>query len=475
MAQLNGNMNKMYAYLNPDLQLRGWEKLEYALVSKSNAWTTFLRAQEYQFLDLCNGEIDLSLPIFPAEFKDYLEEAVRKGIVFKSDTPHPIEPDQRYFKYNNRYISTAHWSITGKCNCNCRHCFMSASKGTLGEFDHETIMDICRQIVDCGIRKVSITGGEPLICDSFWDVVDYFIAHNVKITQIYSNGLLVDQDFIDKLKQRNIAPTINMSFDGVGYHDWLRGLDGAEDAVNNAFLVCKENNIPTASEMCLHKGNVGVLRESINHLAKLGCRSMKVVPVSEIGSWKENNEGTTLSVKELFDIYLDYIPWFYKDGAPLDLQLSGFFMAKKNDTKNYVLPMDRSKQDCEKVCLCNHARNTLYISPQGYTLSCMSMSGSEDRFNYPKIQDIGLAKCLNDSSYMEFISTPAKTVIEHNEKCRDCEYRFACMGGCRASALDTTPNDILGPDEACCEFYKGQWSQKIKEAVERVSVEIKQI
>ena len=465
----------MFAYLNPDLQLRGWDKLEYALVSKSNAQTMFLRAREYQFLDLCNGEIDLSLPVFPAEFKEFLEEAVQKKIVIKSETPHPILPDQKYFKYNNRFIRTVHWSITGKCNCNCKHCFMSASEGTLGEMDHDTIMDICRQIVDCGIRKVSLTGGEPLICDSFWDVVDYFIAHDVRITQIYSNGLLVNQSFINQLKRRNIAPMINMSFDGVGYHDWLRGLNGAEDAVNDAFRVCRDNNIPTGSEMCLHRKNLGSLRESINHLAEVGCDNLKVVPISEQGSWVENNcQSDTLTVKELFDTYLDYIPWFYRDGAPLHLQLSGFFMANKHDLQRYILPMDRSKQDCEKVCLCNHARNTLYISPQGYTLSCISMGGSEDRFKYPMVQEIGLQKCLSDSSYMELGSTPAKTVIEHNEKCRDCEYRFACMGGCRASALETTPDDILGPDEACCEFYKGQWGQKIKETVERVQAELKE-
>ncbi|WP_289466325.1 radical SAM protein, partial [Klebsiella pneumoniae] len=71
-----------------------------------------------------------------------------------------------------RYIRTAHWSITGRCNYRCKHCYMSAPDAKLGELSHETIMSIVQQLIDCGIYQVSLTGGEPLVRKDFMEIVD---------------------------------------------------------------------------------------------------------------------------------------------------------------------------------------------------------------------------------------------------------------------------------------------------------------
>ena len=57
-------------------------------------------------------------------------------------------------------------------------------------------------------------------------------------------------------------------------------------------------------------------------------------------------------------------------------------------------------------------------------------------------------------------------MLRHNAECADCEYRARCMGGCRAAALDNTPDDILGRDMGCCTFYKDGWEQKARAAAE---------
>lgn len=56
---------------------------------------------------------------------------------------------------------------------------------------------------------------------------------------------------LDALEARGIRPEFNMSFDGVGTHDWLRGIDGAERDVERAFLLCRERGFPTGAEMRL--------------------------------------------------------------------------------------------------------------------------------------------------------------------------------------------------------------------------------
>lgn len=67
--------------------------------------------------------------------------------------------------------------------------------------------------------------------------MDTLLAGGIRITTIYSNGKLVTEELLDKLEERGIYPEFNMSYDGVdGWHDWLRGIDGAGQIAEEAFL-----------------------------------------------------------------------------------------------------------------------------------------------------------------------------------------------------------------------------------------------
>ena len=81
------------------------------------------------------------------------------------------------------------------------------------------------------------------------------------------------------------------------------------------------------------------------------------------------------------------------------------------------------------------------------------------------IHELGLKHCLTESKYMELINTRSGTVLEHNEKCRSCEYRKLCLGGCRAAGLMCHPGDILAPDEYTCELFRNGWLQKLEEKI----------
>ena len=43
-----------------------------------------------------------------------------------------------------------------------------------------------------------------------------------------------------------------------------------------------------------------------------------------------------------------------------------------------------------------------------------------------------------------------------------------CLAGCRASALEFDPTDILAPDKAACEIFKGGWVEKIDAVIAAV-------
>ena len=462
----------MFYRLNERLLLRGWEKLPYAMVEKGVSRPLFINATEMQALQMCNGLIDLSLPLVPQAVRDLLPILVERGIIAPCQRGEGINPEQEYRQYPARYIRTAHWSITGRCNYRCRHCYMSAPDAKLGELSHEQVMDIVRQLIECGVMEVSLTGGEPLVRSDFLEIVDALLAGGIRITTIYSNGRLVTDQLLDELERRGIHPEFNMSYDGVdGWHDWLRGIPGAGRIAEEAFLRCRDRGFPTGAEMCIHKGNRHLLRATVLRLAEMGCRSLKTNPISDVGAWKEGGYGESISVEELYQTYYDYLPQYYADGMPLSLQLGGFFMADPDEPDRYDLPSVKNCARPEATCVCGHARMVMYISAEGRTLPCMALSGMDIQHEFPLITEIGLSRCITDSRYMRLLDTRASEVLAHNAECSACPHAQRCLGGCRASALETSPDDILAPDRAVCAIFRGGWVEKIAARMKEIRPE----
>ena len=464
----------MFYKLHDKLLLRGWQKLPYALLEQGQHRPVFISYREMEALKLCNGLIDTSLPIIPQEIRDVLPKLEKNGLIIPCERGDIIRPEQEYKLYPARYIRTAHWSITGHCNYRCKHCYMSAPDAKFGELSHEQIMSIVQQLIDCGIMEVSLTGGEPLVRKDFLEIVDALLAGGIAITTIYSNGKLVTDKLLDQLAERGIHPEFNMSYDGVeGWHDWLRGIPNAGKIAEEAFLRCKKKGFPTGAEMCIHNGNKHLLRQTINRLAELGCRSIKTTPISNVGAWKAGGYGEAITLDELYRIYLDYIPHYYEDGMPLSLQLGGFFSASPLDPEIYDIPSIKNCQNPDKTCVCGHARMVMYISAEGRALPCMALSGMDIQSEFPLIPEIGVAQCITDSRYMSLIDTRATEVLKHNPECATCEHALRCLGGCRASALESTPDDILGIDRAACAIFKDGWIEKIKQKMHDVNPELR--
>ena len=135
-----------YYRLKESCVLRGWEKLPWAAVLRPRNTVEFLSREAFDALSLCNGKCDCDLKIVPERTKELIRMAVERDIVEPCSYGEGLTPDQEYRQYQNRFIRTAHWSITGKCNYKCRHCYMSAPEAKYGELSHETIMDIIGQL-----------------------------------------------------------------------------------------------------------------------------------------------------------------------------------------------------------------------------------------------------------------------------------------------------------------------------------------
>ncbi len=462
-------MQKYYR-LNDKYILRGWEKLPYAVVDSKTFTPYFIDSTHFNALKFCNGNIDTSLPFITDEDRAIIQDYEQKGIVDPCAPGQALTENQKYKKFPVRYVRLVHWSITGKCNYRCKHCCISAPEAKFGELSHEQIMSIIPQLAECGIMNAALTGGEPLVREDFLEIIDALHAHGINVTQIYTNGARVNENLLDALDARGIRPEFLMSFDGVGWHDWMRGIVGAEQAVNRAFALCSERGFPVGASMCLHRLNMHTLRESANHLAGLGVKSLKVGGVAEAGDWEGSKADNTLSNSELFGVFLDYIPEYYADGMPLNLQMGNFFMARPEEPDKFSMP-DYAQRVSQESCICGCARIMMYISPEGRVLPCMMMAGTKVQEMMPSLMEKSLAECINSSFWFELVNKRVKEFFALNEDCRTCKHMEHCGGGCRAEAVITDPDNYMGKASTLCEYLLGEWPEKIIALMKRVKPE----
>ena len=457
----------MYYKLKEDYILRGWENLPYAIIDTKTYRADFLTSKQFQAIKYCNGKVDFSMPFIDDEIQSIITKTLQAGIIEPCDHEEKLLPNQEYKKFPSRYLRQVHWSITGRCNYKCRHCYMSAPEAKSGELSHDDIFRIIDELEACGVMKVSLTGGEPLIRDDFLEIVDELLSRNINITQIYSNGYLVNEKLLRELDARKIYPEFNMSFDGVGCHDWLRGIPGAEKAVDRAFRLCRDMGFPTGSEMAIHNGNKHVLRESINYLASVGVNSLKTSAVTNTGEWKKNFNTPSITIPETFQIYLNYLPYYYSDGMPLRILFTSFFMADPKTPDEYSIIGCHENYNPAKTYLCGHVLNTTYITPEGRAVMCIPISEMTRYDNLPLILDKGLNECLNSPEYLQYINMTAEEFLNANQECRACKFSAHCYGGCRASALLDDENNIMGKSPNACELFHGGWIKRIIDTVKK--------
>ncbi len=455
--------------LNPEWSFRGWRLLPYAAQSLYVPETEFFGQEDWDLFSVCNARTDIDWDALTDAQRNRYEHWEINGFIRRARNGDRLRPEQEYRFYPARFKQSVQWSITGRCNCRCRHCFMSAPHAAQGEPSLEQLVRMLDAFGRCGIKCVNLTGGEPMVRRDFWELVDEIRARNILIPKIYSNGLLVTDAFLDGLERRGLRPDLRFSFDGAGYHDWMRGVPGAEKTVLDAIRRCTARGIRTDVTMVVFRDNRHAIRETANLLASLGCAGLKTGMATPAGEWKQYPEHY-MTQAELYEAYLDYIPQYFEDGCPLSLSLDGFFVHDNASGEQFSpIEKDIPEESFGQALMCGHARRELYVSPKGNVLPCMGMVGGPIEEQFPNMLEEPLEEILDAGScYMDAVNFRVGDFMEHNPECRTCEYRTKCCGGCRAQAVFAHPTDYLAKDPVTCEYYLGGWMERKNELLSRI-------
>jgi MoaA/NifB/PqqE/SkfB family radical SAM enzyme len=113
--------------------------------------------------------------------------------------------------------------LTTNCNSPCPHCFARAGISEYSSLPFDLVKEISTEGYNTGYRHFHVTGGEPLLWDGLFDLLDYVFELGYKTVFLNTNGTLLTGDINRRLAEYD-SLTISVSLQGPeALHDRIRG------------------------------------------------------------------------------------------------------------------------------------------------------------------------------------------------------------------------------------------------------------
>lgn len=355
--------------------------------------------------------------------------------------------------------------LTGKCNYNCLHCFNAVDNAPLNsELSFEDMIKLLDEAKDCGVLSFTITGGEPFMHKRFMDIMREIYKRGMTVFELNTNGFFVTREVLKEMKSFGFTPAIKISFDGIGYHDWMRNHQGAEQKALEALKLCVEEGFVCAAQVNVNKENVSSMDKTFDMLDQMGINWAKIIPTTEVPRWIENAKDKTFSVSEYYDFLLEATKTYLTKPRKMELFFWRGIILKPQEKRYSFSNIYDERLYSEDKPLCSCAYQMAAVGANGNMYPCMQMSGILDSLgaNLGNVKKDGLKQILTKSKYLDYMNNKVKDKLKYNNECINCKYLKRCRGGCPGLGYVTCGN-ILNPDRTRCIFFKQGYDQKIVE------------
>ena len=454
--------NTVRYLLNPNIALRSWTLVPYAYYIRGERNAQGLKKEEFEFLSACDGKTEL-----PTVEKSLLAYSLlERGFIRMAEAGETMSCWSRPKVCSNRYFPAMNWMITGKCNYNCIHCFNAADNAPLmSEWSMDEADRLLDQACDCGINAFTITGGEPMLHRNFFDILEGIYRRGMYVEELNTNGYFINRETLDRMKAIGCMPLMKISFDGIGYHDWMRNRKGAEESAMRAISLCLESGFGVKVQTNMNRRNCGCMLETAEMLDSMGVDEMRIIRTTEAPRWVQNAGDACLTLREYFDEALTLWQKYSQGDHSMDLtiwQFGTLYPGSEFYTLTAVNSCTGKYRDSAPVCKGN--RGMVAVGANGNVYPCHQMSGYYEQHGdiLGNVKDTPLAELLSGGRYLDEVCTTLGTLRQKNGKCGKCGYFERCNGGCRAIALALT-GDKLGIDPSKCLFWEEEYDKKIAE------------
>lgn len=128
------------------------------------------------------------------------------------------------FQATNEIDENLGIELTTRCNSACTHCFARVGPAEGMNLTPELVSAICAEGYAAGYRHLHLTGGEPLLWEGLFDLLDEVFNLGYRSVFLNSNGMLMAGNVARRLAQyQDLALSVSLQ-GSEALHDDMRGV-----------------------------------------------------------------------------------------------------------------------------------------------------------------------------------------------------------------------------------------------------------
>ncbi len=312
-------------------------------------------------------------------------------------------------------LTSAYVHVTDKCNLHCVGCYsFIKDRNQKEDLSTEQMKYIFKKLVDCGVNSIVVSGGEPFLRNDLDEILRYAKQTlKLKNLHIISNGTMSHEKYDKCLPY---IDNISISIDGYS---------------PDVSFIRDKGIMPKVFE------TIHYLKSKVN-LCLIATLHKKTSPIID----RYLDLSKQLCVPLSFSVLtLDYFDPVFKDYVldDDDFENVNQFMMK-NRGINIQDSMLGSIDILAKKC-CNIGKFLVSIGATGEIYPCFMLHRKELVMGNILTDDLN--EVLNSEK------NPCKHItVDDLIECSECEYKYICGGGCRASSYYMY-RDFLHPEVSC--------------------------
>jgi [mycofactocin precursor peptide]-tyrosine decarboxylase / 3-amino-5-[(4-hydroxyphenyl)methyl]-4,4-dimethylpyrrolidin-2-one synthase len=284
------------------------------------------------------------------------------------------------------------------------------------------------------IFYINIGGGEPMMRDDFFELIEYAVAHHVGV-KFSTNGTRIDEAAAKRLAGIDYLD-IQISIDGVDAptSDRIRGA-GSYERARRAMDNLKAANFGQ------FKISVVMTKESVEQLDEFEALARHYGAELRLTRLRPSGRGA--------DVWAELHPTLEQNR-----RLYRWLLARPHVlTGDSFFHLSALGDSLEGLNLCGAGRVVCLIDPVGEVYACPFVI--HDEFKAGNVRDAGFASVWTNSELFRSLREPGS-----EGACNSCGSYDACRGGCMAAKF-FTGLEMTDPDPECV-FGHGEEALRAK-------------
>ena len=163
-------------------------------------------------------------------------------------------PDEYVKDKFERPIISLRITLTNRCNVNCVYCHHDGMVSSKQEMTADELHTICKIAKNLGVKKIRLSGGEPLIRKDIVEVVEKIASIGFKDISMTTNGTMLEK-YAQGLKDAGLD-RVNVSLDTLNRetYEFITRKDYLESAKAGILKAVEVGLYPVKINMVIMKG-----------------------------------------------------------------------------------------------------------------------------------------------------------------------------------------------------------------------------